>query len=217
MQTTKLGFSASSVVKGPDDAERFVLERIAEGADYIKIIAEDPETMGNVALNVPTLSAIVNAAHGHSLRTFAHVTTVHAFEMAIEANVDVLTHTPLKAPLGEDLASRMAAQGTLSIPTLIKEQFLAHGSDAEYHNAEISMMNMHRAGVPILTGTDAYVEPGFPFQVKFGESFHDELSLLVKAGLAPSRPYVRLQHCRRSCCHSRIEAPLRRVDARTCC
>jgi imidazolonepropionase-like amidohydrolase len=40
--------------------------------------------------------------------------------------------------------------------------------------------DMQRAGVPLLTGTDAsvsFVVPGF--------SLHDELALLVKAGLTP--------------------------------
>ena len=113
------------------------------------------------------------------------VTTGHAFEMAMEAQADILTHTPLQAPLRETLAARMAAQGTLAVPTLIKEKLLAGMAKHSYRNAELSMMQMHNAGVPVLAGTDAYVGPGFPFVIHHGESFHEELSLLVAAGLTP--------------------------------
>lgn len=184
VQTTKLGFPGSTVVSGPHDAEKFVRARVAEGADYIKIIAEDPN-VSSAALDVPTLSSLVQAAHAHGLRTFAHVTTGRAFEMAIEAGVDVLTHTPLKAPLENALAARMSAQKILAVPTLVKEKFMAQAGNLDYHNAELSVMQMYKAGVPVLAGTDAYIGPGFPFQVKHGESFHDELSLLVAAGLTP--------------------------------
>jgi imidazolonepropionase-like amidohydrolase len=42
---------------------------------------------------------------------------------------------------------------------------------------------LHAAGVPILAGTDANNTPGVPYQPAFGASLHDELALLVDAGL----------------------------------
>jgi imidazolonepropionase-like amidohydrolase len=42
---------------------------------------------------------------------------------------------------------------------------------------------LHAAGVPILAGTDANATPGVPYQPAFGASLHDELALLVDAGL----------------------------------
>jgi hypothetical protein len=65
------------VAIGPDDAEPFVRDRVAEGADYIKMIAEGPETMGSVALGEATLATIVQAVHAQRLRVFAHVTAVN--------------------------------------------------------------------------------------------------------------------------------------------
>jgi hypothetical protein len=46
----KMGFSVSTTVSGPDDAARFVTERVAEGSDYIKILLEDPKVPGSKAL-----------------------------------------------------------------------------------------------------------------------------------------------------------------------
>ncbi|HLY30328.1 MAG TPA: hypothetical protein VKQ36_04835, partial [Ktedonobacterales bacterium] len=69
MQTTRMGFPMSSAVTGPADASRFVAERIADGADYIKVIVEDPQRMGAAALDGPTIAAIVQAAHQAGLKT----------------------------------------------------------------------------------------------------------------------------------------------------
>lgn len=38
MQTTRMGFPASSAVTGPADASRFVAERVVEGSDYISLM-----------------------------------------------------------------------------------------------------------------------------------------------------------------------------------
>jgi imidazolonepropionase-like amidohydrolase len=40
--------------------------------------------------------------------------------------------------------------------------------------------------MPILAGTDANATPAAPASPVFGESLHDELGLLVDAGLTPS-------------------------------
>ncbi len=43
----------------------------------------------------------------------------------------------------------------------------------------------HRAGIQILAGTDSYQGPAAPATIKHGEALHEELGLLVKAGLTP--------------------------------
>jgi imidazolonepropionase-like amidohydrolase len=43
---------------------------------------------------------------------------------------------------------------------------------------------VHKAGVPVLAGTDANSEKLSPFNVQHGESLHHELELLVEAGLS---------------------------------
>ena len=44
---------------------------------------------------------------------------------------------------------------------------------------------MYQAGVPILVGTDANLSPYVPANPPFGSSLHQELQLLVQAGLSP--------------------------------
>ncbi len=201
-QTTRMGFPASSAVTGPEDASRFVAERVAEGADYIKVIVEDPARMGATALDVATITAIVEAAHRAGLKAIAHVTTLAALTNAADAGVDVLTHAPIDADVDEHLAASIAKRGMVSVPTLIMMRGAAStaahlpthaGSSIDYAHARSTVTALHRAGVLILAGTDAHQAPApsantapppFP-DVLHGAALHDELGLLVEAGLTP--------------------------------
>jgi imidazolonepropionase-like amidohydrolase len=192
IQTTRMGFPLSSVVTGPGDAERFVAERVAEGSDYIKIIVEDPSIMGSAALDGPTISAIVRCAHDRNLRVYAHVTTTPAVQLAADASVDVLTHIPIDAPLDDALVASIAARGLLSVPTLVMMRGVAglhnlptHRQGSDFHYAQSSVAKLYRAGIPVLVGTDSNSSPGSLFHVAHGASLHDELELLVAAGLTP--------------------------------
>lgn len=60
----------------------------------------------------------------------------------------------------------------------------AHAA-AAYRHAEASVAALHRAGIPIVAGTDANAAPGSPAPIRHGEGLHDELELLVGAGLSP--------------------------------
>ncbi len=193
MQTTRMGFPASSAVTGPADASRFVAERVAEGADYIKVIVEDPARMGAAALNVATIAALVEAAHRAGLKAIAHVTTLTAFKNAADAGVDILTHAPIDAGVDENLAHSLAQRGIVSVPTLIMMRSVAsrlghlptHGSGSDYTHARSTVSTLHRAGVLILAGTDANAGSVSPAPIPHGEALHDELGLLVEAGLTP--------------------------------
>ncbi|MEA9986221.1 amidohydrolase family protein [Subtercola sp. RTI3] len=197
VQTTRMGFARDSVVTGPGDAERFVAARVADGVDYIKIIAEDPAAMGAAALDGPTIDALVIAAHTNRLRAYAHVTTVAAAQLAATAWVDVLTHVALDAVLPAALVTEVAAKGLVSVPTLVMMRGVAekaggasgdlvtHRGAVDFAHAVASVTALHEAGVAVLAGTDSNSAPGSPFGIAHGESLHDELGLLVEAGLSP--------------------------------
>ncbi len=193
IQTTRMGMPASSAVTGPDDADRFVAERVLEGADYIKVIVEDPRKMGTAALDVATIAALVKAAHQVGLKVIAHVTTLAALMNATNAGVDILTHAPVDADVDDDLARSLATRGIVSVPTLTMMRAVAslahrlptHGADINYAHAQATTSAFYRAGVTILAGTDANASPASPAPIPHGESLHDELRLLVEVGLTP--------------------------------
>ncbi|MFJ8165719.1 amidohydrolase family protein [Streptomyces sp. NPDC096136] len=178
------GVPPDSVVTGPGDAERFVAARVAEGADYIKIVAERP---GPGALDQPTLDALVAAAHAHGRLVVAHAAAVEAYAMAQEAGADVLTHVPGDRALDAAAAARMRAAGRAAVPTLTMMEGLAGTGlpGVAYAPARAGVAALHRAGVPVLAGTDANATPGVPFTPAHGSSLHHELELLVDAGLSP--------------------------------
>ena len=167
-------------------------DRIAEGADYIKLIADIPGP------DQVTLDALIAASHRHGKLAVAHAMSTAALDMALHAGVDMITHAPLDRRLTESTAARILAQECVIIPTLTMMKGIADRVDAaaatqpegvpatgpSYESARGSVAELHRAGVPILAGTDANASPGIPFSPRHGESLHEELELLVDAGMS---------------------------------
>src|SRR5699024_5059281 len=117
-QIEMMGFPAESAVTGPDDAERFLDWRVGSGADLIKIIIEDPEATEVPALDMATLTALVDGAHRRGLLTIAHAVTAASFDRGLDARVDVLTHTPFDRPLPEATLNRLRESGTVVSPQI---------------------------------------------------------------------------------------------------
>jgi imidazolonepropionase-like amidohydrolase len=68
-------------VTGPRDAERFVADRLAEGATHLKVLYDDGTGGGPMpmpSLDLPTVVALVEAAHRAGLIVAAHVSTSRA-------------------------------------------------------------------------------------------------------------------------------------------
>lgn len=177
------GGPAEGIVRDPQQARPFVAARVAEGADYLKIVAEAP---GQGGPDQASLDALVAAAHEHGKRVVVHAVTAAAFTMAVDAGADMVTHAPLDRPVDEADVTRMATQGMIAIPTLTMMEGMAaaRGAAAAYAVAARSVTALHQAGVPILVGTDANAAPFAPFQVPHGEGLHHELELLVDVGLS---------------------------------
>lgn len=171
---------SDALVSDQEQARIFVARRIAEGSDYIKLIADVPGPRQEI-LNFASAEA---KAHGKLV--VAHASTYAAVQMAQEAKVDVLTHAPLDAPITATDAQKMVKEGRTCIPTLAMMEGVAKlgrpGTDFAY--SQESVKTMHQAGVILLAGTDANDTPGSPSPILHGDSLHRELELLVEAGLS---------------------------------
>ncbi|MEO7234288.1 MAG: amidohydrolase family protein [Lapillicoccus sp.] len=160
-----------------------VARRVDQGADYIKVVIDLP------GFDQATVEAIVTAAHRHGLKVVAHASRSDAALMGQRAGVDVLTHVPLDQPIDDEQAAALATAGVVVVPTLtmmkaIVERLAATGGPGpRYEPAAASVTALHRAGVIILAGTDANQTPAAPASPPMGASLHDELALLVDAGL----------------------------------
>ncbi|HEY6787432.1 MAG TPA: amidohydrolase family protein [Trebonia sp.] len=199
---TKMGFSVTTTVTGPQDAPRFVDERAAEGSDYIKILVEDPKVPGTRALGAQTVAALVVAAHRAGLMTVAHVVSADTMTTAVRAGVDIVTHTALTSDLGPDLVALLAEREVVIIPTLTMMQGVVRAIGGRlamrvlapfvpavrlnYRHAKSTVATFRDAGAVILAGTDSNDDLTAPYQVAHGESLHEELERLVGSGLAPA-------------------------------
>jgi imidazolonepropionase-like amidohydrolase len=74
------------------------------------------------------------------------------------------------------------------VPTLTMMEAIVERIGAvapvSYDVARSTVGQWHRAGVPILAGTDANQAPSAPASPPYGTSLHHELGLLVDAGLS---------------------------------
>lgn len=133
------GFAWDYQVATPAEAETAVVELRSRGADMIKIALEPghPRHPWPV-LNLAQVQAIVTAAHAQGIPVRAHIRQAAMLDIALEAGVDVIEHTPIPLCLETDLAAmfaqnrldltawpqfqaqlaRLAAQGVILVPTL---------------------------------------------------------------------------------------------------
>ena len=180
IQSRLPGFPASALLTSPQQALPFVSARVAEGSDYIKVIVDVP------GLSTDIIEALAAAAHGYGKALMAHATSAQAIETAVGAGVDTVHHTPLDVALGASTVGQYVSGKKVSVPTLTMMQgFSQLGIPGlNYAAASGSVAALHQAGVTILAGTDANLTPGIPVQPAYGAGLHQELELLVQAGLS---------------------------------
>lgn len=174
-----------ALVSTAADAVAAVSRRVEQGSDYLTVVIDLP------GFEQKTVDALVAEAHARGLKIVAHASSADAVAMGLAAGVDVLTHVPLDRAIDDTQAAAIAARGSVVVPTLTMmkgiAQRLSNGSSTgpSYEPARESVRALHAAGATILAGTDANQTPAAPASPVFGESFHDELELLVEAGLTP--------------------------------
>ncbi|WP_353647421.1 amidohydrolase family protein [Nakamurella sp. A5-74] len=188
----RLGYPAWIAIAEADDAVGWVAQRAAEGSDYIKVLLE-PQIPGQPEpLSPTTAAAVVDAAHAGGRRVVMHTTTVDTVRIAVTAGADVFTHSPLAGAPDAELVQQIVDADTVAVPTLSMMKALAdhwpfpvRPPEVAFENALAWVGALHRAGVSIVAGTDANADPATPARVPHGESLHDELALMVEAGLTP--------------------------------
>ena len=177
------GFPTDSFIPNPAAGRQFVSNRIAQGADYIKVFL-DP-----LGPDEETLAAVVDAAHAAGKQVITHATTYGAYSTAENAKADFPCHVPLDKAIDAASVSNLRGNKQIIVPTLIMMQSIVNNTHAPYdaytYNAEGSVTNMYKGNVPVLAGTDANTNPYVPANPPFGISLHQELQLLVQAGVSP--------------------------------
>jgi imidazolonepropionase-like amidohydrolase len=197
-----------------EDAGAFVQQRVAAGADYIKIIQDDTIVGGTPLrkFSPDRLVEIIDAVHARQRKAVVHVSAHDEAVLAFESGADMIAHVFQDRPADEELVRLARKRGGAVISTL---SVLARASGTDHvdrlmedplmldflspaqrntlaasfgserpeilRHALESIGRVHAAGVAVLAGTDA-PNPG----TAHGFSIHQELELLVEAGLSPS-------------------------------
>ncbi|MFD9741501.1 amidohydrolase family protein [Umezawaea sp. NPDC059074] len=209
-----LMYAPFPTLTAPDQAERFVADRIAEGSDYLKVFSGTGGLWPS--LDADTIRALVTAAHARGLVVIAHVSSTAGLEEVVAAGVDVVAHVPVDADLDQALVERLAEAGIAVGPTLatIENTLGEPGGAAVAGDPRLAealgdtWTRRLASGVPVMRGrvlppysraedtvrrlADAGVtllagtDAPNPGTV-FGASLHRELELLVRCGVAPAR------------------------------
>ena len=214
---TQMGGPPIPTLTRPEEAQAFVDARIAEGSDYIKLIHDDgstwPWTDKRVpTLDVPTLRALIEAAHKRRKLAVVHVLSEQQARDAITAGADGLAHLFLGDAVSAQFAQVAASRHVFVIPTLttlyldcgrspgpgiLKDSRLGPYIDQQWH----SSMNMPKADPAanhLCKGTDEalrnLIQAGVSILTgtdapapgaTYGASVHGEMELLVADGMTP--------------------------------
>jgi imidazolonepropionase-like amidohydrolase len=170
---------------------------------------------GLPVLDDQTLLAAVKEAHRFNKMAIVHVTTLEGAQHAIAAGVDGLAHLFFDRRPTPEFVETMAASGAFVIPTLVTiSTAIGHNAstlatdprvksrlsqkwldslsrsanvypEGKLEDAFASVMALHKAGVDILAGCDVSEPLPMLGGLAHGASLHNELQLLVTAGLTP--------------------------------
>ena len=199
-------------VSDASDADAFVEARFTQGSDFLKIILGPPNLP---MLSEATTKALIDAAHKRGRMAVAHVDGLKEAKMAVRLGIDALVHVFCDAAADDPLIRDMVSRRVFLVPTLtirqgrieaawpwrgnaqslLDNQAIAPMLSAEERRkisettegnsdcrqiAATNVARFNKAGVIVLAGSDA-ANPG----TAWGASLHQELQLLVGAGLSP--------------------------------
>ena len=196
-------FVDKQIANGADYIKVFIEEGTTVGFPGLRVISDE------------TLSAAVNEAHRLGKMAIAHVTSFEGGMRAVSARVDGLAHLFFDRQPSTELIASIASCGSFVTPTLVTLSTAFGNSasglasdervrsrlsrkwidslsrsmnvypQGKLKEAFASVMDLHKAGVDILAGSDVSEPLPILGGLAHGASLHHELQLLVAAGLTP--------------------------------
>ena len=213
---TQFGMSIPTI-STPDSAQAFVDARIAEGADWIKIVYDDGRAyaLSRPTLDSATMHAVVAAAHKRGKLAVVHVHSASFARSAIAAGADGLVHVFADTDSIADFVALAKRRGAFVIPTLTVNKSVtgvAGGApliddariDSLLTTTDLGQMRQAFPTRPNSPARYAHAQAavralnaaGVPILAgtdapnpgtTHGASIHSELELLVESGLTPTQ------------------------------
>lgn len=178
-----------TIIRSVDDAINAVRVHVNNGADIIKICANN--TPNNTSLTIDEMKAIVKMAHRYDKKVTAHATTDLAVWEAVTAGVDGIEHG---YQISDTTLTLMAQKKVVLVPTDISKPLFHKLYDiVDFKwNREMNMKRAKdrytdrlqraiKAGVTIVTGSDNYLDLEMPQ----GEAAKNILVAYQEEGMKP--------------------------------
>ena len=212
---TQFGMAIPTIAT-PAEAQGFVDARIAEGSHFIKIVLENGHGEQRMnSLDVPTVKALIAAAHRRGKLAVVHVSTPANARAALDAGADGLVHLFVGAGItakdAAALARLAAAKHAFVVPTFsVLESMAGIRPDDLLADPGLAGLLDKEQALPLkasygqspkpalmtapIAVTAALRRAGVPVLAgtdagnpgtQYGISMHHELAALVAAGLTP--------------------------------
>ncbi|MFC0674541.1 amidohydrolase family protein [Brachybacterium hainanense] len=155
------------------------------GADLIKIVYQGgvyaDQGVEIAKLSPDAARAVIEEAHRLALPVSAHTHYEHDVRELLGMGIDSLEHGISEQPVADpETLDRWREAGVPLVPTLVISRDVRNADGEPYLvQASRNLRAAHEAGVRIAAGTDSMVG-ALP-----ADSLHDELRLMVEAGLTP--------------------------------
>jgi imidazolonepropionase-like amidohydrolase len=170
-------------VSGVDEIRQAVRERFERGVDVVKIMtsggAMTPASdITACQFTMDELRAAADEAHRHGLPITAHAHALPAVELCVQAGVDGIEHCSCMTPRGlvtpPELVERIVAAGITVCPTLGRApgaepppqlKAMMERAGMTWEDRLVQVAGFHRAGVQVISGSDAGINPDKPHGV----------------------------------------------------
>lgn len=184
----RMKYPPEVVMNSPEDGREYVRRMLSWGADYIKIIMEEP----GVHFPEDIGRAVCDEARRNGKKTIAHTTSIESFRQGLKFGLDVMTHMPMNAEMPDNIVSAVKRQGITLIPTIAMMELSAEKIHSRNPSApvsrDISVSNLRKflkAGVHVIAGSDATErDSATPSEVPYGISLLRELQNQHEAGMS---------------------------------
>lgn len=160
-----------------------------DGPDVVKVVYDHRSYSGRSlpTIDLPTLTAVLETAREHGLKTVVHVGTWQDVREAALAGADAVTHTPGPDPPPPDLAEILLREGTFHIPTLAVQGDFARMVDDPgllddpllVETVPAALLDIYRGG----GGWDTRIERWLALQRTLMEPNLEAVAALAAAGV----------------------------------
>ncbi|WP_400079843.1 amidohydrolase family protein [Winogradskyella sp. R77965] len=177
---TQFGFPVPTLTK-PEEAAKFIEDRVKANVDHIKIILEPWKT----TLSIETVSELIKEAHKAEKIAVVHISRLEDAINVISNDADGLVHIwwdkEIKSTKLKELAESKSFFVIPTLLTTIKVFATMGGAEEKFlskDQLQSEVKKMYDAGIPILAGTDP---PNAG--INYGTDLYKELELIRDSGM----------------------------------